>query len=196
MKLEDLDARIVHLLQQDARLSFREVAERVGASTPTVSQRVKDLEALGVLQGYHARVNPKYLGGRERLLTVRARPSGAAAVRDALRGRAGVEEVLLLAGGVVVARVRPPTEDAVADLHAAIGDLADVAGYDLVDVLDVEERAPTTLPEELAVPCHECKGRIHGEPVRARFEGRPHVFCCRGCLGSFRTRFERVAAKR
>ena len=61
-ELDSIDRRILDLLQQDGRLTMTELGERVGLSTSPCSQRVKRLEAQGVIKGYHARVNPAALG--------------------------------------------------------------------------------------------------------------------------------------
>jgi Lrp/AsnC family leucine-responsive transcriptional regulator len=55
---DDLNRRLVALLQQEGRMSHAELAERLGVSRPTVIDRVKRLEADGVLAGYAARVTP------------------------------------------------------------------------------------------------------------------------------------------
>jgi Lrp/AsnC family leucine-responsive transcriptional regulator len=55
---DDLNRRLVALLQQDGRMSHAELAERLGVSRPTIIDRVKRLEADGVLGGYAARVTP------------------------------------------------------------------------------------------------------------------------------------------
>ena len=55
---DDLNRRLVALLQQEGRMSHAELAERLGVSRPTIIDRVKRLEADGVLAGYAARVAP------------------------------------------------------------------------------------------------------------------------------------------
>ena len=55
---DDLNRRLVALLQQEGRMSHAELAERLGVSRPTIIVRVKRLEADGVLNGYAARVTP------------------------------------------------------------------------------------------------------------------------------------------
>jgi len=61
-RLDQRDLAILDLLQQDARLSFAELARRVGMSPPAVAERVRRLEALGVIQGYGARLDLEALG--------------------------------------------------------------------------------------------------------------------------------------
>lgn len=55
---DDLNRRLVVILQQEGRISHAELAERLGVSRPTVIDRVKRLEAEGIIQGYSARVSP------------------------------------------------------------------------------------------------------------------------------------------
>src|SRR5205823_13826452 len=49
--LDDLDVRILRLLNADARKSFREIAKAVDASLSTVSNRIRKLEREGIIAG-------------------------------------------------------------------------------------------------------------------------------------------------
>lgn len=55
---DDLNRRIVNILQQEGRVSHAELAERLGVSRPTVIERIKRLEADNIIEGYSARVSP------------------------------------------------------------------------------------------------------------------------------------------
>jgi Lrp/AsnC family leucine-responsive transcriptional regulator len=61
-QLDDLDWRILHELQADGRLSFKELGRRVNLSPPAVGDRVRRLEESGVITGYHASVEPGRAG--------------------------------------------------------------------------------------------------------------------------------------
>lgn len=54
--------QILCALQQEARLSFSEIGQRVGLTAPAVSERVRKLEEAGVITGYHAEVNRALVG--------------------------------------------------------------------------------------------------------------------------------------
>ena len=60
--MEETDRAIVAALSQDGRLSYTDLAERVGLSVSAVHQRVRRLEQRGVIRGYHARLDPESLG--------------------------------------------------------------------------------------------------------------------------------------
>ena len=59
---DSIDLHILKLLQENARLSMTELAERVGLSATPVTERVRRLERDGYISGYHARLNPARLG--------------------------------------------------------------------------------------------------------------------------------------
>lgn len=60
--IDDLDKQILRLLSKNARLSFREIAGKLGISTSTVSARVKRMEDQNLLRGYVVDVDPRALG--------------------------------------------------------------------------------------------------------------------------------------
>ncbi|MFY1670752.1 Lrp/AsnC family transcriptional regulator [Plantactinospora sp. WMMB334] len=55
--MEETDRAIVAALAVDGRLSYTDLAERVGLSVSAVHQRVRRLEQRGVIRGYAARVS-------------------------------------------------------------------------------------------------------------------------------------------
>lgn len=57
-KLDRIDRRILAALQEDARLTNQALSERVALSPSACLARVRRLERAGVIQGYHARLDP------------------------------------------------------------------------------------------------------------------------------------------
>ena len=60
--LDPINRELLSIVQEDARLSFREVGRRIGMSTPAVAERIRKLENAGVITGYSARVERSVLG--------------------------------------------------------------------------------------------------------------------------------------
>lgn len=60
--LDRTDHALVAALQQDARLSNKELAARVGLAPSSCLERVRRLVRTGVLAGFHADVDPRALG--------------------------------------------------------------------------------------------------------------------------------------
>lgn len=59
--IDEIDATILELLQQDGRMKRSDVADEVDLSISAVSERMRKLEERGVIQGYKAIVDPKRL---------------------------------------------------------------------------------------------------------------------------------------
>jgi Lrp/AsnC family leucine-responsive transcriptional regulator len=62
--IDEMDRRILSLLQQDARLPNAEIARRVGMAPSATLERLRKLEERGVILGYEVRVDPRKLGLR------------------------------------------------------------------------------------------------------------------------------------
>ncbi|MND79826.1 HTH-type transcriptional regulator LrpC [compost metagenome] len=60
--MDDIDWKILDRLQSNGRMTYTELARHVHLSVPAVTERVKRLEEVGVIEGYAARVNPVAAG--------------------------------------------------------------------------------------------------------------------------------------
>jgi Lrp/AsnC family transcriptional regulator, leucine-responsive regulatory protein len=62
--LDKLDRKILRILQEDGRISMKDLSEQVGLSITPAIERVKRMERDGVITGYHARVSAPALGAK------------------------------------------------------------------------------------------------------------------------------------
>ena len=60
--IDAIDQRIVEALLPNARLSLKDLAQAVGLSPPSVSERLRRLEERGVVRGYTLALDPQALG--------------------------------------------------------------------------------------------------------------------------------------
>jgi Lrp/AsnC family leucine-responsive transcriptional regulator len=60
--VDETDWELLRELQDNARLSFKELSRRVHLSPPAVAERVRRLEETGVITGYRAQVDPVQAG--------------------------------------------------------------------------------------------------------------------------------------
>ena len=60
--LDDIDKKIIKVLENDARTSLRKISELVDVSLGTVSNRVKRMERNGVIRGYSVILDPDKIG--------------------------------------------------------------------------------------------------------------------------------------
>ena len=60
--LDEIDKKIIKVLEDDARTSLRKISELVKVSLGTVSNRVKKMEKNGVIKGYSVILDPDQIG--------------------------------------------------------------------------------------------------------------------------------------
>ena len=115
--LSRIDRKILRCLQQNARLSFAELARQVGLTTTPCKERVKRLERDGFIAGYHARLDPSKLDrGLVVFVQITLQRTAGDAFREfteAIQDVPEVEECYLVAGNfdyLIKARVKDMTE--------------------------------------------------------------------------------------
>lgn len=59
--IDDIDQKILSIVQSNARTSNAEIARQVGMAPSAVLERIRKLEEKGVIQGYEVRLNPRAL---------------------------------------------------------------------------------------------------------------------------------------
>lgn len=60
--LDNVDKQILGLLQKNAKLTIKELAEELNLTTSPIFERIKRLEKEGVIEGYVALLNPERVG--------------------------------------------------------------------------------------------------------------------------------------
>jgi DNA-binding Lrp family transcriptional regulator len=101
--LDELDAALLHELQNDARKTNRDIAAAVAVAPSTSLERIRVLRRSGVIRGFHAEVDLKALGRQvQALVAVRIRPpsrTNIEAFRDWVRHLPETIAVFVVAGG-------------------------------------------------------------------------------------------------
>lgn len=62
MKIDNINKKILYLLQRDARMTYKEIAMELKRSETTIRDRIKAMERVGIIQGYTALINKTALG--------------------------------------------------------------------------------------------------------------------------------------
>ena len=146
--VEEIDRKIVSLLSRNGRMSFTELARQAGLSVSAVHQRVRRLEAEGVITGYIALCNADVIG-LPLTAFVSIKPFDPAAPDDLperLAGVAAIEACHSVAGDenyILKVRVASPT--ALEDLLQQIRSLANVSTRTTVVLSTPYEHRPPTV---------------------------------------------------
>ncbi|MFB9221459.1 Lrp/AsnC family transcriptional regulator [Paracoccus cavernae] len=150
IRLDDIDRKILSLLQVDATLSLDEVAARVGASKTPVWNRIRKLREAGVIRAEVAILDADSLG-LEACFFVLVRtaehdPEWAKRFLSAVRGRPEVLEAHRLAGDIdYILKVRVRNARAYDRFYQAL--ISEVRIHNVTALLSMEEiKATTALP--------------------------------------------------
>ncbi len=60
--LDETGWQLLHALQEHARLSYSELGQRVGLSSPAVAERIRRMEDAGIITGYRVEINTARVG--------------------------------------------------------------------------------------------------------------------------------------
>jgi Lrp/AsnC family transcriptional regulator, leucine-responsive regulatory protein len=60
--LDEIDWQIISILQLEARISFKELGQRIGLTGTAIAERVRKLEDEGIIEGYGIKLNREKIG--------------------------------------------------------------------------------------------------------------------------------------
>jgi len=131
--MDNIDLKILDILQSDGRITMKELGTRVGLTSPATIERVKKLEESGVISGYQAIININRAGLSLRaFLLISASDQPAGEISDFARNNDNILRCHRVVGGA-----SHLMEAAVADLSKLEELLDEVAAYGLVESLVV-----------------------------------------------------------
>ncbi len=95
VRLDGTDRAILQVLADDARISNKELADRVGIAQSTCLARVRALRESGVIRGFHADIDPRALGhDLQAMIAIRLQPHARGSLIDHVAGLSRRPEVL------------------------------------------------------------------------------------------------------
>lgn len=127
--LDVLDGELLQLLVVDARLSLAELGRRVGLSAPSVSERLRRMEEVGVIESYTAIMSPQAIGLQvSAYIRVQPVPGKMKKVLEIIEGLPEVVRCDRVTGGdCFIARAHVQS---IGDLEALVDELAPYAMTD------------------------------------------------------------------
>ena len=154
-KIDAIDSQILDLLQREGRIKRTQIADAVGLSIPSVSDRMRKLVARGVLRGVHARLDAKRVG-HDVMAYVFVQSSGSEHYGDFVAAVSAMDEVQELhsvtGDGSHVLKVRVRTTTALERLRAAVQALPGVRGTRTSLVLSTHKETTYLRAEPMTLP--------------------------------------------
>ena len=144
--MDDVDRHILNLLQDDARRSFKEIAEEVKVSEATVFVRVKKLMKNSVIKSYKAIVDPKQVGkGTLAFVMLKANPNVYTKVLPTLVNMDEIYEIFDVTGAYyAILKIRTSSTEELAAIIDKIGMIEGITGTETAVVL-------RSIKEEIAI---------------------------------------------
>jgi Lrp/AsnC family transcriptional regulator for asnA, asnC and gidA len=135
------EERILSVLEDDAKASYAEIAERADVSKPTVRKYIDKLESEGVIVGYSADVDPKKLAEKSiALVGVDVTSERYVEVTSALKDLDPIESLYTSSGDHML----------MAEVRAADGDaVGTIIREEILSIDGVEAAHPSFLQERL-----------------------------------------------
>lgn len=141
--IDDIDRLLLEALSEDARMPVKALAARAGLSAPSTAERLRRLEARGVIKGFTVEINPEALGFLfEALVRIQPLPGKMHAVQRLIEGTPAVSACDKVTGDdCFVARVHARS---LAELDALLDRFADKAATNtsLIKARPVHPRPP------------------------------------------------------
>ncbi len=186
--LDDLDAKIINLLQNDARMSFAKIAEETGVSLPTVKSRVEKLRSRGVIRGFTVKIDPeKLIGGLTFFVGLKVKVSLIDKVVEDILGIDDVTGLYMTSGpSDLILKVSTSDFSSYQEfLREKLGRIEGVESADTFVVIKTfkDDYGPRVRPGfGIKLICAYCGKEIKENPVKLVVENRELYFCCNSCL--------------
>jgi Lrp/AsnC family leucine-responsive transcriptional regulator len=189
--LDDTDRQILQLLLEDGRRPFSDIADEVGLSAPSVSDRIDRLQEIGLIRRFTVDLDRSLLDeGVPVLVDLAVEPGESESVRDEIEDIENVGHVFTTADERIVFTVTAPDGDVTGLLTATL-DMDEIDSYE-VDLLADTDWQPTLGDVEFAATCVECGNRVTSEGARSELDDRVYHFCCENCQSVFLDRYEEL----
>jgi Lrp/AsnC family leucine-responsive transcriptional regulator len=136
--IDEIDSKILHILQKDARTSNADIARKVKMAPSGILSRLRKLEESGVIEKHETRVNAKAVGrGLTAFTFVHAQEAvGSTKTGQKLAAIPGVQEVHYTAGtAAYLLKLRVADTEALAKMLNLIGSIDTVRDTNSVIVL-------------------------------------------------------------
>lgn len=195
MRLDETDLSILNVLQENGRLSFRQISERVKVSVPTVSNKISNMENLGIIRGYQVDLDTETLGEISVIITIKAKPVELRTVASHFETNENVRDIFIMSNGRLLMICTFTNSHRINDFVTRLGNIPEIMEYDIANIVTVIEekhRALVASGASLVLECPQCKNEIMDDAVKIKVDGKDFYLCSTECSKAFQDKQERT----
>ncbi len=187
MKPDAIDIKILEVLMDDGRASFRQIAQRTSLTTPTVSSRIARMTKAGLIKKFIPILSGDSVNrGVTTLLTLKAGSASVQKLAEDLAKMREVEAVYMTTGQSITLKA---TLDSVQSLQSFLAqNVLKKKGVEVTSnqiiTSTVKEEPPSLLPNTLVMnlKCDDCGGDVtSSRPYTISAGPSRYYFCCKTC---------------
>ncbi len=190
--LDRTDVQIIEMLQQDGRTLYKDLAQKVGVSLPTVRARTQRLVELGVIKKFTVIVDAdKILGKVRAVVLLQVSPTKVEEVMAKLGAFKEVREVYKTAGSSplvlkVEARDLDELGQLVSNKLGSIEGIASCSSFMVTKTGKEEYGASVEADVMVQFKCSFCNAPILGKPYIEYIEGGRYYFNSEECAKAYK----------
>ncbi|MFO8110315.1 MAG: winged helix-turn-helix transcriptional regulator [Thermoplasmata archaeon] len=198
MDLDRTEMGILKALQKDSRRSMRSLADELDVSVPTISTKIKELEDMGLIQGYGAQIDVNMLGLHTFVLNIDTRPNSLESVSQEILNTPQVRSLYELDGGSLMTILSVDEMRELDNILRELKSMESILGFTSSRVTGTfRDHGPVLVEDQasLDLDCYYCKAHIEGKPVKLEMDGKKHYLCCEVCAREYRKKYEALKKK-
>ncbi len=149
MKIDQLDLNIIKHLQEDARLSFRELGQKINVPHTTVFTRADRLIRRGIIKHFSAILHPHELGIQIGYILVDVPPSQSRDIANHIAGFEESRKVFRTFDGKIIAEILVSEEHKGLEEFLARLNVSPIKIYPVHDVIKFDHKVPESTLSKL-----------------------------------------------
>jgi DNA-binding Lrp family transcriptional regulator/YHS domain-containing protein len=192
IRVDGLDAQIVELLQEDGRMLYKDIADKVGVSLPTVKARINRLMSLGLIKKFTVVVDSDKIAGKVRgVLFAKVSPTDTEALTRTLSKISEVRAAHFVAGEKQL--FLEVEADDVESFNRLIlerlpreAGLSDISAHVVTQTVKEEYGVSLKANSFLQYKCNFCHTTIYGKPIVKHYYGGKYYFSGEECAEAYK----------
>lgn len=196
-ELDELDIKILTLLKEDGRQSFRDIAKHTHTSVPTIASRVERMQQLGIIRRFTVDIDQEKIEGvNTAILIIDVKPSESSALVAKLSAMDEVTEICASSDSDfgIIARVVGSTDDILRIQNSLVDPGINKARAILIKDI-IKKDTVAMVASFIKMACSYCNKAMSEGAIRNKIGDRTYYFCCNTCKSAFMDKYQNLKQK-